>query len=50
MIWSRSLDAAIIAVWDKDMDTIPTKDLKTHKCEMTLFHGRSVCKADCTFL
>jgi hypothetical protein len=33
---------ADIAVWDKDMVTMPSEDLKTLKCEMTLFQGKIV--------
>ena len=30
---------ADIAVWDKDMYTIPAEELRTLKCEMTIYHG-----------
>lgn len=33
---------ADIAVWDKDMYTIPSEELRTLKCEMTLYHGEIV--------
>jgi len=33
---------ADIAVWDRDMYTIPSNDLKDIKCEMTLLKGRIV--------
>ena len=36
---------ADIAVWDRDMYTIPTADLKNLKCEMTVFDGQIVYKA-----
>jgi predicted amidohydrolase YtcJ len=36
---------ADIAVWDRDMYTIPTSDLKNLTCEMTLFSGQIVYKA-----
>ena len=37
---------ADIAVWDKDMYTIPSKELKSIKCEITLFHGKIVYKSE----
>jgi predicted amidohydrolase YtcJ len=33
---------ADIAVWDRDMYSIPSDDLKDIKCELTLFQGRTV--------
>jgi predicted amidohydrolase YtcJ len=39
---------ADIAVWDRDMYTVPAGDLKDMKCEMTLFKGEIVFRADTT--
>jgi predicted amidohydrolase YtcJ len=39
---------ADIAVWDRDLFTIPTDDLKDLKCEMTIFSGRIVYEAAST--
>ncbi len=39
---------ADIAIWDRDMYTVPTGDLKNMKCEMTLFKGEIVFTADTT--
>jgi predicted amidohydrolase YtcJ len=39
---------ADLAVWDRDMYTVPTGDLKNMKCEMTLFKGEIVFRADAT--
>jgi predicted amidohydrolase YtcJ len=39
---------ADIAVWDRDMYSIPTDDLKNLKCEMTIFDGQVVYKAAST--
>jgi predicted amidohydrolase YtcJ len=39
---------ADIAVWDRDMYTVPAGDLKNMKCEMTLFKGEIVFRADAT--
>jgi predicted amidohydrolase YtcJ len=39
---------ADIAVWDRDVYTAPTGDLKNMKCEMTLFKGEIVFRADVT--
>jgi predicted amidohydrolase YtcJ len=39
---------ADLAVWDRDMYTVPTGDLKNMKCEMTLFKGEIVFQADAT--
>lgn len=36
---------ADIAVWDKDMYTIPTDEIKDLKCQLTLMDGRIVYKA-----
>ena len=36
---------ADIAIWDRDMYTVPTGDLKNLKCEMTLFKGEIVFQA-----
>jgi predicted amidohydrolase YtcJ len=33
---------ADIAVWDKDMYTIPAAELRNLKCEMTIYHGQVV--------
>jgi predicted amidohydrolase YtcJ len=33
---------ADIAVWDRDMYTIPSAELRNLKCEMTIYHGRIV--------
>lgn len=33
---------ADIAIWDRDMYTVPAQDIKNLKCEMTLFDGRVV--------
>ncbi len=39
---------ADIAVWDRDMYTVPTNELKNLKCEMTLFNGQIVYKVSAT--
>jgi predicted amidohydrolase YtcJ len=39
---------ADIAVWDRDMYSVPTGELKNLKCEMTLFNGEIVYKAATT--
>jgi predicted amidohydrolase YtcJ len=39
---------ADIAVWDRDMYSVQTGDLKNMKCEMTLFKGEIVFRADAT--
>ena len=39
---------ADIAVWDRDMYTVPTDDIKNLKCEMTIFDGQIVYKAAAT--
>ena len=39
---------ADIAVWDHDMYSVPTGELKNLKCEMTLFNGEIVYKAATT--
>ena len=36
---------ADIAVWDRDLYTIPSADLKNLKCELTLLKGREVFRA-----
>ena len=36
---------ADIAVWDRDLYTVPTDALKDMKCEMTIFRGQIVYKA-----
>ena len=36
---------ADIAVWDKDIYTIPTDEIKDLKCQMTLQGGKIVYKA-----
>jgi predicted amidohydrolase YtcJ len=33
---------ADIAIWDRDMYAIPSKDLRHLQCEMTIFHGQIV--------
>jgi predicted amidohydrolase YtcJ len=37
---------ADIAVWDRDMYTMPAPELRNLKCTMTLFHGRVVFDSD----
>ncbi len=39
---------ADIAVWDKDLYTIPAEQLRTLRCEMTLYHGEVVYRANNT--
>jgi predicted amidohydrolase YtcJ len=39
---------ADIAVWDRNLYTVSAADLKTLKCEMTLFGGQIVYKAEAT--
>jgi predicted amidohydrolase YtcJ len=39
---------ADIAVWDKDMYTIPGEELRTLHCEMTLYNGEVVYRANNT--
>jgi predicted amidohydrolase YtcJ len=36
---------ADIAVWDRDLYSIPTADLRDLKCEMTIYHGEVVYRA-----
>jgi predicted amidohydrolase YtcJ len=36
---------ADIAVWDKDMYTIPSEQLRNLKCEMTIYHGEVVYRS-----
>ncbi len=36
---------ADIAIWDKDMYTIPTDEIKDLKCQLTLLGGKIVYKA-----
>ncbi len=36
---------ADLAIWDKDMYSMPTADIKNLKCEMTLVHGKVVYQA-----
>jgi predicted amidohydrolase YtcJ len=36
---------ADIAIWDRDMYTTPSKDLRNLHCEMTIFHGQIVYEA-----
>jgi predicted amidohydrolase YtcJ len=36
---------ADIAVWDKDMYTIPSEDLRNLNCEMTIYNGQIVYRA-----
>jgi predicted amidohydrolase YtcJ len=36
---------ADIAIWDRDMYTIPAAELRNLKCEMTLYHGEVVYRA-----
>jgi len=37
---------ADIAIWDKDMYSVPSHELQNLKCEMTLFHGRVVYQGE----
>ncbi|HEY4132296.1 MAG TPA: alpha/beta fold hydrolase, partial [Gemmatimonadaceae bacterium] len=37
---------ADLAVWDRDFYTVPTDQLKDAKCEMTIFNGKVVYRAD----
>jgi predicted amidohydrolase YtcJ len=37
---------ADIAVWDRDMYTMPASELRNLKCTMTLLHGREVFNSD----
>jgi predicted amidohydrolase YtcJ len=39
---------ADIAVWDKDMYTIPSAGLRNLKCEMTIYNGQVVYRAENT--
>ena len=39
---------ADIAVWDKDMYTIPAAELRNLKCEMTIYNGQIVYRAENT--
>jgi predicted amidohydrolase YtcJ len=39
---------ADIAVWDVDLYSVPASDIKNMKCEMTIFDGQIVYKADST--
>jgi predicted amidohydrolase YtcJ len=39
---------ADIAIWDRDLYTIPANEVKDLKCEMTLFSGQIVYKAQAT--
>jgi len=39
---------ADIAVWDRDLYTVPAGDLKDMKCEMTIFDGQIVYKSPTT--
>ena len=39
---------ADIAVWDRDMYTVPSDQLKNLTCELTLLHGRTVYRASGT--
>jgi|tagenome__1003787_1003787.scaffolds.fasta_scaffold20988253_6 predicted amidohydrolase YtcJ len=39
---------ADIAVWDRDLYTVPPADLKDMKCEMTIFDGQIVYKSPTT--
>ncbi len=36
---------ADIAIWDKDLYTMPSAELRNLKCEMTLYHGQVVYEA-----
>ena len=36
---------ADLAVWDRDLYSIPSDDLKSLKCQLTLLHGQIVYKA-----
>ena len=37
---------ADLAVWDRDIHTVPTDDIKEMKCEMTIFNGKVVYRAE----
>jgi predicted amidohydrolase YtcJ len=37
--------AADIAVWDKDLYTIPAAELRNLNCEMTIYNGKVVYRA-----
>jgi len=39
---------ADIAIWDKDLYTVPAAEIKEMKCQMTLFEGEIVYQADDT--
>jgi predicted amidohydrolase YtcJ len=39
---------ADIAVWDRDLYTVPAADLKNMKCELTIFNGQVVYKSKTT--
>jgi predicted amidohydrolase YtcJ len=39
---------ADIAVWDRDMYSVPVGEVKNMKCEMTIFSGQVVYKAAAT--
>jgi predicted amidohydrolase YtcJ len=46
--WSGSLEPgkeADIAVWDRNIYSVPSSELKQMKCEMTFFHGKVVYEA-----
>jgi hypothetical protein len=36
---------ADVAVWDRDLYSVPTDDLKDLKCELTVFRGKVVYRA-----
>jgi predicted amidohydrolase YtcJ len=36
---------ADVAVWDKDMYTIPSEQLRNLKCQMTIYHGEVVYRS-----
>jgi predicted amidohydrolase YtcJ len=36
---------ADIAVWDRNIYSVPSSELKQMKCEMTFFHGKVVYEA-----
>ena len=37
---------ADLAVWDRDLYTVPTDEIKDMKCLMTLFNGEVVYRAE----
>lgn len=37
---------ADLAVWDRDLDTVPTDEIKNMKCLMTIFNGEIVYRSE----